>query len=227
MTPMPPTSILFFLVTALIGLFLFSKMAHDSKIGRIVSTLWALLQSAIALTGFYLVTTSLPPRLLLAIAPPLVAIATLFLTAGGRRFLDAMDLKWSVLLHSIRILVELNLYWLFLYKQVPRLMAFEGGNVDIVIGLSAPFIWWAFSKKHIGTTGLLFWNSVALLSVLNALTRAMLSAPFPLQRLAFDQPTVAILTFPFVLLPALLVPIVVLSHLVIFRKLLLSNPPAQ
>ena len=33
-----------------------------------------------------------------------------------------MDLKWSVLFHTIRIFVELNLYWLFLYKQVPALM---------------------------------------------------------------------------------------------------------
>ena len=131
-----------------------------------------------------------------------------------------MDLKWCVLIHSIRIFVEINLYWLFIYKQVPALMTFEAGNLDILAGLTAPFIWWAFSRGHIGKMGLLTWNSLCLLSVLNAFVRAMLSAPFPFQKFAFDQPTIAILRFPFVLLPAFIVPAVLLCHLVVFRKLL-------
>jgi hypothetical protein len=178
------------------------------------------LQSAVALSGFYLVTNAFPPRFLLAVAPPLLFIAGLFATAAGRRFLDGMDLKWCVLIHSIRIFVEINLFWLFIYKQVPALMTFEAGNLDILAGLTAPLIWWAFSRGHIGKRGLLVWNSLCLLGVLNAFGRAMLSAPFPFQKFAFGQPTIAILHFPFVLLPAFIVPAVLLCHLVVFRKLL-------
>ncbi len=155
----------------------------------------------------------------LAIAPPLILIAALFLTVRGRRFTDQMSLKWSVLIHSVRVLVEINLYVLFLYKQVPALMTFEAGNLDILAGLSAPVIWWAYSKGRVGRRGLLIWNTLALLSVLNAFGRAMLSAPFRFQRFAFHQPTVAILVFPFVLLPAFLVPAVLLCHFAAFYKL--------
>jgi hypothetical protein len=176
-------------------------------------------QSAVALSGFYLVTNTLPPRLIVAVAPPLLFIAGLFSSGVGRRFLDGMDLKWCVLLHSIRFFVELNLYWLFLYKQVPALMTFEAGNLDILAGLTAPLIWWAFSRGHIGRRGLLIWNGICLLSVLNAFARAMVSAPFRFQRFAFEQPMVAILSFPFILLPAFIVPAAILCHLAVFRKL--------
>ncbi len=223
MSPLPLPLLLFFLFTVLAGFILFAKAASDSRTALTIILAWIALQSAIALRGFYLVTNTLPPHLFLAILPPLLVIAALFAIPAGRRFLDAMSLKWLILLHSIRIFVEINLYALFLYKQVPRLMTFEGNNVDILIGLSAPIIWWAYSKRHLTRRGLLLWNTLALLSVLNALVRAMLSAPFRFQHLAFDQPTIAILYFPFVLLPAFLFPAVLLCHLTLFRRLFRSN----
>jgi hypothetical protein len=219
MSHLPLPIIVFFLLTTLLALFAFGKAVRGSKIAIVGSLLWMCLQSAIALSGFYLVTNTLPPHFFAVVAPPILLIAGLFFTATGRRFLDAMDLKWCILLHTIRILVELNLYWLFLYKQVPALMTFEAGNVDILVGITAPLIWWAFSKGRIGRTGLLIWNTLSLLSVLNAFARAMLSAPLPFQKFAFDQPTVAILTFPFILLPAFIVPAAIFCHLVAFRKL--------
>jgi hypothetical protein len=225
MTPLPLPIIVLFLLTTLLTLLALVKAVKSSKSAIFGSILWMCLQSGVALTGFYLVTTALPPRFLAVFLPPLLFIAGLFLTGTGRRFVDGMDLKWCILLHSIRILVELNLYWLFLYKQVPALMTFEAGNLDILVGITAPLIWWAFSNGHIGRKGLLIWNSVCLLSVLNAFGRAMLSAPFPFQKLAFDQPTIAILTFPFVLLPAFIVPAAIFCHLVVFRKLSSTAPP--
>ena len=221
MDQLPLPIICFFLLTTLLALLGFSKAVRGSKSAVILSLLWMVVQSLLALFGFYLVTKTLPPHLLVAVAPPLIVIAALFASRQGRRFIDGMDLKWCVLLHSIRILVELNLYWLFLYKQVPALMTFEAGNPDILVGLTAPLIWWAFNKGHIGTRGLLIWNSLALLGVLNAFARAMLSAPFRFQQFALDQPTIAILYFPFILLAAFIVPAVVFCHLATFRKLLL------
>jgi hypothetical protein len=99
-------------------------------------------------------------------------------------------------------------------------MTIEGGNIDFIAGLTAPIIWWAYSKGRIWRTGLLIWNFLCLASVLNAVVRAQLSAPFPFQRFAFDQPTVAIFYFPFVLLIAFVVPVVLFSHVAVIRKLL-------
>ncbi|WP_213805243.1 hypothetical protein [Granulicella sp. dw_53] len=212
-----------FLATALITLILLVKATH-SKAVWIGSILWILLQSAVASTGFYTKTSALPPRFLLVIAPPLLLVLVLAFLPAGKRLIATMDLKWTVLLHSVRILVEICLYWLFLFKQVPALMTFEGGNLDILAGLTAPIVWWAYSKQFVGKKFLGAWNVICFLSVMNALIRAMLSAPFPFQRIAFNQPTVAILYFPFVLLPAFIVPSVLLCHLVILRKTLVATP---
>jgi hypothetical protein len=46
------------------------------------------------------------------------------------------------------------------------------------------------------------------------------STPSPLQKIAFDQPNIAILNFPFSWLPTFIVPIVLLGHLVSIRQLL-------
>jgi 4-amino-4-deoxy-L-arabinose transferase-like glycosyltransferase len=216
MSHLPLPIIGFFLFTTLLALLGFGK-AVRSPAAIIGTILWMCAQSVVALSGFYLIANALPPRFLLAVAPPLVVIAGLFLTGRGRRFLDGTDLKWCILLQSVRVLVELNLYWLFLYKQVPAQMTFEAGNLDILVGLTAPLIWWAFDAGRVGRSGLLIWNSLGVLSLLNAVARAMLSAPFRFQQFAFDQPTIAILYFPFVLLPAFIVPAALLCHLVVFR----------
>ena len=184
MSHLPLSVILLFLLTAVLAFVLFALAVRGSSRAILLCLLWISAQCAIALSGFYLDTKTLPPRLLLAIAPPLILIAALFFTAWGRRFLSQMSLKWSVLIHSIRILVEMNLYILFLYKQVPALMTFEAGNLDVLAGVSAPLIWWAYSKGRVGRRGLLIWNALALLSVVNAFGRAMLSAPFPLRALS-------------------------------------------
>ncbi len=223
MTSLPAPIILFFLFTALVGFLLFTRAVHHSRTALTTVLVWIALQSAIALSGFYLVTTTLPPHLFLAIVPPILLIAALFAIPAGRRFLDTLDLPSLILLHTIRILVELNLFWLFLHKQVPALMTFERGNIDMLFGLSAPILWWAYTRGHIARRGVLVWNTLALLGVLNAFVRAMLSAPFRFERLAFDQPTIAILYFPFILLPAFLVPAVLFGHLAIYRKLVITN----
>lgn len=218
MTECPPSMIVFFTLTTLLATFLFYLATNRSRISLSISVLWIFAQSSIALSGFYLATDAIPPHLLFALAPPLLFVVGLLVTRPGKRFIEAMDLKWCVLLHSVRILLELNLFWLFLHKQVPRLLTFEGGNLDILVGVSAPVIWWAYSSGRIGRKGLLIWNGIALLGVLNAVGRALLSAPFPFQQFGFEQPTRAILTFPYILLPAFIVPVVLLSHIAIFRR---------
>lgn len=51
------------------------------------------------------------------------------------------------ILHTIRIGVEIVLYGLFFYKAVPGLMTFEGRNMDIISGLSAPLVYYFGYKK--------------------------------------------------------------------------------
>ncbi len=145
----------------------------------------------------------------------------MFITSWGKKFIDRLDLRFLTLLHSVRILVELVLFWLFVHGAVPELMTFEGRNFDIIAGITAPLIYvLAFKKHEINKKLLLVWNLISLLLLLNIEINAALSAPLPFQQFAFDQPNVAILYFPFVWLPSCIVPLVLLSHLAAIRQMI-------
>ena len=216
-------SLVFALTTGLaVGLFYLA--ARRSGIVLLVLLAWLLGQGVVALSGFYTISNTLPPRLALLLGPPLLLIAALFATAAGRRWLDGLRLEVLTVLHVVRIPVELVLFGLFLQKAVPQLMTFEGRNWDILVGLTAPIVWYfAFRKQQLGRRGLLVWNVLGLVSLLNIVMNALLSAPTPLQRFAFEQPNVAILHFPFVWLPGCVVPLVLLAHLAAIRRLLTDN----
>lgn len=123
----------------------------------------------------------------------------------------------------VRIPVEIGLYWLFIHRVVPGIMTFEGRNFDILCGLTAPLVYYFGYIKNVLNRKILFaWNILSLLSLANIVSTAVLSAPFPIQQFAFDQPNIALLYFPFVWLPCCIVPIVLLSHLVAIKRLI--NP---
>jgi hypothetical protein len=211
-----------FIITTLITIYFFYKAAHQSKTVLTIITGWLIIQSIISLNGFYTITNTIPPRFLLAIAPPLLFILILFATARGRSFIDRLDIKALTLLHIVRILVELVLWWLFVQKTIPQIMTFEGRNPDILSGITVPVVYYfAFVRKKISNKVVLVWNIVCLLLLFNIVTTAILAAPTPFQQLAFDQPNIAVLYFPFIWLPCCIVPLVFFAHLVAIRRLVI------
>ncbi|MFY8109282.1 MAG: hypothetical protein ACOVO9_09830, partial [Bacteroidia bacterium] len=57
----------------------------------------------------------------------------------------------------------------------------------------------------------------------NIVITAVLSAPTPFQVLSFEQANMGVFKFPFTLLPGLIVPLVLLSHLINIHKLRRNN----
>lgn len=213
-------SIFFMMITGL-TVAIFYKATTPSKPTLIILLFWLAFQTVISISGFYIDTDTMPPRVLLLLLPPLLFIVGIFITSKGRHFVDTLNLKSITILHTIRIGVEMILYSLFVYKAVPQLMTYEGRNFDILAGLSAPLIFYfGFIKKQLSRNAILIWNFICLVLLINIVINAILSVPFPLQKFAFDQPNVAVLYFPFNLLPSVVVPIVLLSHLAAIRQLL-------
>ena len=211
-----------FISTVLICGFIFYKASGYSRVFAAILLLWIILQTFIARSGFYLDTRTVPPRFLAMVGPAFLSILLLFLTKGGRRFIDGLQMGDLTLLHVVRIPVELCLYLLFVYKAVPELMTFEGRNIDILAGITAlPVYYYAYVKKRMSAKWLLAWNVAALGLVLNIVINAILAAPFPFQQFAFDQPNIAVLYFPYNLLPAVVVPLVLFSHLVCIRNIVM------
>jgi hypothetical protein len=209
-----------FMATTLLAVVLFSWAAGWS--GRLLALLggWLLVQGGLAFSGFYTHSVGLPPRFALLLLPPVVLIVGLFITRRGRAWLAGLSLARLTLLHVVRVPVELVLLGLYHAGAVPQLMTFEGRNLDILAGLTAPVVYWlAFRQRRLGRRVLLLWNLLALGLLGNIVVNALLAAPSPLQKFGFEQPNVAILHFPFAWLPAVVVPLVLLAHLVAIRRL--------
>lgn len=177
------------------------------------------LHAALAYNGFYLVKT-MPPRFALGPFPSIVILLILFF-AFARTGISVKSLRILTLLSIIRVPVEFVLLLLYNEGQIPQLMSFEGRNFDIISGLSAPVVaWLAFRGGAVNRPLLIAWNLLALGLLLNIVTNAILSLESPFQQFAFDQPNRAVLYFPFIWLPAIIVPIVFVSHVISLWQLL-------
>ena len=210
-------------VSVVFGLttWLFWRAANHSKTALAVLLGWLLLQGVVSLSGFYLKTNSLPPRFPALAIPPLLVLIGMLSTKNGRHFIDSLRLDRLTVLHVIRIPVEIMLFWLFVGKTVPESMTFEGRNFDILSCLTAPVMYYfAFVRKALPQPVLLVWNLICLGLLINIVATAVLSLPSPFQQQAFNQPNIAILYFPFVWLPSVVVPVVLLAHVLAIRQLI-------
>lgn len=224
MENVPSSIALAFCAITLLTLFMLLKAARWSRAALIATLAWTIVLSVISLTGFFTETSGMPPRFAPAVAVPLLTIAALFATAKGRAFIDGLDQGLLVLLNTIRIPVELVLFGLFVHGAIPELMTFTGRNWDILSGLTAPLVWWfGYRRRVLPRAVLIGWNLMCLALLFNIVINAILAAPFDFQQQAFDQPNVAIFYFPYVLLPGVVVPSVLFSHLVLLRSLMTAS----
>lgn len=213
-----------FIITTLLTLWFLYSASKKSNLLLGILLVWLLLQSFISYSGFYLITQTFPPRFLLLVIPPILVILYFLLTKKGKENIDRFNTKTLTYLHVVRLPVEIVLWWLFLNKLVPQIMTFEGRNLDVLTGISAPVIaYFGYFSTKPNKTLLLVWNFVCLILLFNIVIHAVLSAPFTFQQFAFEQPNVGVFYFPFVWLPGFIVPVALFSHLVCIRQLLINR----
>jgi len=203
-----------------------AKLAWLLSIGIIV---WLGAQAFLSLNHFYLESFTMPPRALLVLLPWVLVLAGVMFYCWRSAYFQNLSLERMTYLHAFRFPLELFvLSGLGAAAYIPNEMTYEGRNFDIVVGLSAPLIAYLyFSKKIISANALLIWNVVSLLFLLNVTTHAVLAMPYPYQIVALDQPNIGVFYFPFIWLPALLVPIAYFLHIVAIHKILVFKNTAQ
>ena len=161
-----------------------------------------------------------PPGITFILIPVLLfLIIFLVRPSAGARGLPAFPL-WLILgTQCFRVGVELFLHQLWIEGLVPRMMTFKGANIDIYIGLTAPLIAWLSSRGRWGLKLARAWNILGLLALLNVVTRAVLTAPGPLNLIHTEVPDRMIGTFPFLLIPGFFVPLAVMLHVLAIRSI--------
>ncbi len=188
----------------------------------------------IGLLGYFGVVKKVamrPPGIAFLLVPVLLFLLIFFAfvsrsTAGGR-FALAFPL-WILLgTESFRIGVELFLHQLWIDGLVPKMLTFEGANVDIYIGASAALIAWLSTRGRFGRRLALAWNVLGLLALTNVVIRAVLTSPGPFNLIHTEIPNRMFGTFPFLFIPGFFVPLAVVLHLLAMRALVSAPGSAR
>jgi hypothetical protein len=177
---------------------------------------WLAVVAALAFGGV-LSPTARPPRWPLL---PLVAFSALVLATRSlqaKRVLSAIPPAWPIVAQTFRVGVELALFALHAAGQAPKQITFEGRNFDVLVGLSAPWVGWLVARGRIGAKGARAWNFLGLAVLANTVVTVATSTPGPLHLGWPGAPFTALTTWPIVWLPAFLMPLAVLLHVVSIR----------
>jgi hypothetical protein len=182
---------------------------------------WLTLAGWLAHAGFFEDFSRLPPRILAIIVPVVIDIVILCRSAAVGRFLDEIPAGWLVYPQAFRIVMELILWALYLVGAAPAILTFEGRNMDIFVGVSAPLVGWLCLTRRLWPARLaVWWNVAGILILVSVVVFAQLSAPTPFRIYYPEPPLVFIAYVPWIWLPAFLVPLAWTLHALSIRQLL-------
>jgi len=179
---------------------------------------WLVLISYLSTRHIFDQFSLLPPRMGLVLFPPLIAVVFLANHRKVTRLLNVAPPHWFVFIQSFRIVIGILFYLLYLHHIIPVQMTFVGKNFDLFFGLLAPVMGILCLKRKIQPWLLTLWHftGITLLSIV--VITAVLSAPFPFKLFQSQETNTMIAYFPFVLMPAFVVPFGILLHLFGLKK---------
>ncbi len=161
-----------------------------------------------------------PPGIAFTIVPVLLFLIFFVVQSSASAQVVLAFPLWLILgSQCFRVGVELFLHQLWIEGLVPKMLTFDGANIDIYIGVSAPLIAWVSTRGRWGLELAFAWNILGLLALLNVVIRAVLTAPGPLNLIHTEVPNRMMGTFPFLLIPGFFVPLAVVLHVLAIRSI--------
>ena len=121
-----------------------------------------------------------------------------------------------------RVPVAMFLRGMFQAGQAPMQMTYEGINLDIFAGLTAPAMAWLVWRGKVGSYAIWAWNALGLVLLAEAIVIAVLSMPTEFRVFTNEPPSTFATYAPYIWLPTVLAPAALLGHLLVLRWLLSS-----
>lgn len=182
---------------------------------------WLTVSSLVAFRGTLLNFTATPPKILIILLPSILAVIYISNSKRVNSLLEVIPPSRLIYIQSFRVLVEVFLWMMFTSGIIPVQMTFEGLNYDILVGLSAPLVaYYALTINKWPAIAALLWNFAGFLLLLNITIIAIISVPGPLRQFPGEPSNTMIAYFPFVWLPAFIVPFAFLMHVLSIKQLL-------
>jgi len=162
---------------------------------------------------------TMPPTMIVLLVVVLAGSLTIGLSRVGARLALGIPLGLLVVAQGFRLPLELIMHQLYLDGLMPEQMSYSGLNYDVLTGLLAIPVGVLYAMGRLPLSVVRAWNVMGLLLLVNVLTIAVLSAPTPLRVFTNEPVNVWVTMVPWVWLPALLVPLALIGHVLVFRRL--------
>jgi len=187
------------------------------RLGALLAT-WFIAVTAAATAGAWLEPTF--PRALGYIVPPLVLAAVLWRAGWLTAAVDAVPLWCIPALQMLRIGGGLTLLGAWAAGFAPWAFVGTAGPGDIVVGVGGGLVALALAgNAPWAVTVARLWNVAGLADMAHTLYSAGRTATGPLQAAFEGPPNLVPAVFPLVYLPAFIVPLTVLLHLLSLQQL--------
>lgn len=153
---------------------------------------------------------------------PLITILIFTFSKPVKALLLHIPQENIIKLQVFRFYVEVLLWALFTSSLLPVQMTFEGRNFDIVTGVTAVLLTTRLSGfillNKLPKFVIILWNIMGLLLLINIVIIAILSMPTPFRYFMNEPATTVVTGFPISMLPAFLVPLAYMLHILSLRK---------
>jgi hypothetical protein len=202
--------------------FTAEKQKRIFSFTSVIIVAWLVLVSTLALKGVLADFSNMPPKMMLMIAPlGLLMISLTLFSRNLHEILRHTPPSWLLYIQSFRVAVEILLWAMFTRNLLPVQMTFEGWNFDIIAGLTGPlFAYLCFANGKMNRRLAIAWNIFGLLLLINIVSIAVLSLPAPFRAFMNEPSSAIVAQFPFVWLPAVLVPVAYTMHFFSLRQML-------
>ncbi len=190
-----------------------------TKLERGLCAGWVTAVSILSFFGVFEDFSGRPPAVVIFPAVILVLLGWLIFSNRGQQIADQSTLWVLAGVQSFRIILELLLHALYGERLIPKLMTYEGNNLDIVYGASALLVAWLSFRAEKRIQKLVrIWNVIGIVFVCIATGIGIFSVPTFFQLFTEEPANRAVGMFPFTLIPAWLVPLALSLHVLSLRK---------
>lgn len=154
---------------------------------------------------------------------PLITILIFTFSKSVKEILPHIPQENIIKLQVFRFYVEVLLWALFASALLPIQMTFEGRNFDVITGVSAMGVAWLITKNKFPKLAIILWNIMGLGLLINVVAIAVLSMPTPFRYFMNEPANTIVAEFPISLLPAFLVPLAYMLHILSLRKAVIKK----
>lgn len=185
--------------------------------------LWFL---AVSLAAYGRIFDSASPRLLrgslllglCAVAPILLFAVWFMASAAFREYVLSINPTVLTAVQTWRI-AGIVFIILCIRGFLPGSFAYPAGFGDMAIGLTAPFIAYAWSRNKLSARGFVFWQALGMTDLIVAVTTGVLSSPSKIGILAHGTTTRLMGLLPLSLIPTFAVPLLFILHIICIAQI--------